>query len=79
MGNRDGERPREDANPNSDGADDGFLDPSPFVFFIGVFFVRGLFIDINHLKTNDVDGREEDLEIPVNKVYEMVDISSLTL
>lgn len=79
MGSRGGGSPGEDANPDSDGTDDGFLGLSLFRFFIGVFFVRGRFIDLDRLETNDVYGREEDLEIPLLSSTKSLDAKFLTV
>jgi hypothetical protein len=44
-------------------------------FTLGVFFVLGRFVDLDLLETNDVYRRKEDLEIPVSKLYDMMDIN----
>jgi hypothetical protein len=42
-------------------------------FTLGFFFVLGRFFDL--LETNDVYRRKTDLEIPVSKLYDMMDIN----
>ena len=66
MGGRSGGRLGEDANPNGDR--NWFLS---LFFFLAV----GLFVDINPLETNDVDRRKADLEIPVSRLYDMMNIN----
>jgi IS4 transposase len=80
MGGRSGGSAGEDANPNSDRTDHRFLNLSLFVtialfFTLEVFFVLGRFVDLDLLETNDVYRRKEDLEIPVSKLYDMMDIN----
>lgn len=73
MGSRSGGRLGEDANPNGDRTDDRFLSLALF-FTLGVF-VLGRFVDLDLLETNDVYRRKADLEIPVSKLYDMMDIN----
>lgn len=45
------------------------------LFFVGAFFIyfsfiHGRVIDLEHLKTNNVDCCEADLEIPISKFYD---------
>ena len=80
MGSRSGGRIGENANPNGDRTDDRFLGHAFFFilalfFTLGVFFVLGRFVDLGLLETNDVYRRKADLEIPVSKLYNMVDIN----
>jgi hypothetical protein len=44
-------------------------------FTLSVFFVLGRFVDLDFLETNDVYRRKADLEIPVSKLYDMMDIN----
>ena len=74
MGSRSGSRLGEDTNPNGDRTDDRFLSLALF-FTLGVFFVLGRFVDLDLLETNDVYRRKADLEIPVGKLYDMMDIN----
>ena len=80
MGGRSGGCAGEDANPNSDRTDDRFLNLSLFItialfFAPGLFFVLRRFVDLDLLETNNVYRRKEDLEIPVSKLYDMMDIN----
>lgn len=63
MGNRGGGSPREDANPDGDATNDGFLG-------LGLFFFCGRFVELDLLETDKVYTREENLEILVSKLYE---------
>jgi hypothetical protein len=74
VGSRSGGRLRGDANPNGDRTGDRFLSLALF-FTLGVFFVLGLFVHPDLLETNDVYRRKADLEIPVSKLYDMMDIN----
>ena len=74
MGSRSGGIAGEDANPNGDRTDDRFLSLALF-FTIALFFVLGRFVDLDLLETNDVYRRKADLEIPVSKLYDMMDIN----
>jgi hypothetical protein len=74
VGSCSGGRLGEDANPNGDRTDDRFLSLALF-FTLGVFVVLGRFVDLDLLKTNDVYRRKADLEIPVSKLYDMMDIN----
>ena len=80
MGGRSGGSAGEDANPNGDRTDDQFLNLALFftiaLFFApGVFFILGRFVDLDLLETNNVYRRKADLEIPVSKLYDMMDIN----
>ena len=90
MGNRSGGSVGGDANPNGDGTDDRFLRLALFftlaifvtlaifftlvLFFALNVFVLGCFVDLD-LETNNVYRRKTDLEIPVSKLYDMMDIN----
>ncbi len=75
MGSRSGGRLRGDANPNGDRTDDRFLSLNRF-FIFALFFTPGVFFDLlDHLETDDVYRRKADLEIPVGKLYDMVNIN----
>ena len=84
MGNRSGGSIGGDANPNGDRTDDRFLRLALFftlaIFFIlALFFtldvfVLGRFVVIDLLESNNVYRRKTDLEIPVSKLYDMMDI-----
>ena len=74
MGGRSRGRLGKDTNPDSDGAGNRFLSLTLF-FTLGVFFVLGRFVDLDLLETNDVYRRKEDLEIPVSRLYDMMDIN----
>ena len=74
MGSRSGGGPWEDTNPNRDGTDDRFLSLDRF-FILALFFVLERFVDFDVLETNDVYRRKANLEIPVGKLYDMVDIN----
>jgi hypothetical protein len=70
VGSRSGGRLGEDANPNSNWTGDRFHNLALF-FTLGVFFLLGRFVDIDLLETNYIYSRRADLEIPINKVYDM--------
>jgi hypothetical protein len=74
VGSRSGGRLWEDANPNRDRTGDRFLNLTLF-FTLGVFFVLGCFVDVDLLETNDVYRRKVDLDIPVGKLCDMMDIN----
>lgn len=74
MGSHSGGRFGEDANPNRDGTEDRFLSQDRF-FILALFFVLGLFFDLDLLETNDVYRRKANLEIPVSKLCDMMDIN----
>ena len=74
VGSRGGGRLGEDANPNRDGTEDRFLSLDRF-FILTLFFVLGRFVDLDVLETNYVYRRKANLEIPVSKLYDMIDIS----
>jgi hypothetical protein len=74
MGSRSGGSVGEDTNPNGDRTDDRFLSLALF-FAIALFFVLGRFVDLDLLETNNVYCRKADLEIPVSKLYDMMDIN----
>lgn len=74
MGSRGGGRLGEDANPNGDRTGDRFLSLALF-FTLALFFDLGRFADLGLLETNDVYRRKADLEIPVGKLYDMMDIN----
>jgi len=46
-----------------------------FFFVLTLFFVLGRIVEPDLLETNDVYCRKEDLETPVNKLYDMMDIN----
>lgn len=74
VGSRSGGRLGEDANPNRDGTEDRFLSLDRF-FILALFFVVGRFVDLDVLETDDVYRRKANLEIPVSKLYDMMDIN----
>jgi len=74
VGSRSGGRLGEDPNPNGDGTDDQFLSLA-LLFTLGVFFVLGRFVDLDFLEANDIYRCKADLEIPVSKLYDMMDIN----
>jgi hypothetical protein len=74
MGNCSGGRLGENTNPNRDGTEDRFLSFDHF-FILTLFFVLGCFIDLNILEMDDVYHRKANLEIPVSKLYDMMDIN----
>lgn len=73
MGSCSGGRLREDPNPNGDRTDDRFLSLA-LLLTLGVFLVLGRYVDLDFLETNDIYRCKADLEIPVNKLYDMMDI-----
>lgn len=74
MGSGSGGRLREDTNPNRDGTEDRFLSLDRF-FILALIFVVGRFVGVDFLETDDVYRREANLEIPVSKLYDMMDIN----
>ena len=74
MGSRSGGRLGEDANPNRDGTQDRFLILDRF-FILALFFVLGRFVDLDVLETNDIYRRKANLEIPIGKLYDIMDIN----
>jgi hypothetical protein len=75
VGSRSGGRPGGDTNPNGDRTDDRFLQRLSLALFftLGVFFILRRFVDLDLLETNDVYRRKADLEMPVSKLYDMMD------
>lgn len=74
MGSSSGGRLGEDANPNRDGTENGLLNLDRF-FILALIFVVGCFINLDVLETNDIYRRKANLEIPVSKLYDMMDIN----
>ena len=74
MGSSRGGRLREDADPNRDGTENRLLGLNRF-FILALFFVVGCFVNLDVLETNDVYRRKANLEIPTNKLYDMMDIN----
>lgn len=75
MGSCSRGRPGEDASPNRDRTDDRFLSLALFFFILVLFFVLERFVDLNRLETNNVYRRKADLEIPVSKLNDTMDIN----
>jgi hypothetical protein len=73
VGSRSGGRLGKDANPDRDRTDDRFLSLALFIIFLTLFFVLERFVDLDHLETNNVYRRKEDLEIPVGKLNDTMD------
>ena len=74
MGSRSGGGLGEDANPNRDGTEDRFPGPDRF-FILALFFDLARFVDLGAPETNDVYRHKANLEIPVSKLYEMMDFN----
>jgi len=74
VGSCSGGRFGEDANPNRDGTEDRLLSLNCF-FILTLFFALGNFVNPNILETNYVYCRKANLEIPVSKLYDIMDIN----
>ncbi len=75
MGSRSRGRLREDANPNGNRTGYWFLSLPFIIFTLGVFIIIR-FINLDLLETNNVNRRKVDLEIPISKLYDMMDITN---
>ena len=74
MGSCSGGRLGEDANPDRDRTENRFLSLDRF-FILALFLVLERFVDLDVLEKNDVYRRKANLEIPVSKFYDMMDIN----
>ena len=74
MSSGSGSRLGKDANPHCDGTEDRFLSFDRF-FILVLFFVLRRFSEIDGLETDDVYRRKANLEIPVSKLYDAMDIN----
>jgi hypothetical protein len=77
VGSCSGGRVGGDTNPNGDRTDDRFLQRLSLALFftLGDFFIVRRFVDLDLLETNNIYRSKADLEIPVSKLYDMMDIN----